>query len=229
MDGQHFQFFIALVRRLYRLAGRLLHLDLQRSGVLLPAALREAPLHVRNRGQSRVPLAQAVLRVRFPVERGIRLRTIHVRQLLEFLRGPVVAVVVQVLAAVVVQFLQPFDFFLRPLARFLFPFALFLCSFTRFLLAFAALLVLIDLLLDALFNPGGDTIRNAACHARLKRSDGLRSSPIDGMGHGRRGSAFGDPSRFEGFTLRNLSGVLSSGEAIGIFLRLGRPCVCRCH
>src|SRR5205814_7692506 len=137
--GQHFPFSISLVLRRYRLAGRLLHLDLQGSGVLLPAALRKAPLHVRNRGQSRVPLAQAVLRVRFPVERGIGLRTIHIRQLLEFLRGPVVAVVVQVLAAVVVQFLQPFDFFLRPLAGFLFALTFFFFSFTRFLLPFGLL------------------------------------------------------------------------------------------
>src|SRR6267143_74013 len=150
LDGQHFQFIVALVRRLYSLTGRLLHFDLQRGGVFLPAALRKSPLHVRNRGQSRVPLAQAVLCVCLPVERRIRLRAVQIRQLTEFLRGPVVAVVVQVFTTVVVQFLQPFDFFLHAFAGFLFPFALFLFSFPRFLLAFALLLFFVPRLLRVL-------------------------------------------------------------------------------
>src|SRR6267143_709777 len=141
LDRQHFQFFVALVRRLYRLAGRLLHFDLQRAGIFLPAALRKAPLQIRNGGQSCVPLAQSVLRVSLPVQRRIRLRAIHVRQLLEFRSRTVVAVLIQVLAPVVVQFLQPFDLFLRPFARFLFPLVLFVFSLFRFLLAFVLLLL----------------------------------------------------------------------------------------
>jgi len=51
----------------------------------------------------------------------------------EFVRGPVVAILIQVFTAVVVQFLQPFYFFLHPLARFLFALALLLFFVSRLL------------------------------------------------------------------------------------------------
>src|SRR5439155_3857559 len=88
----------------------------------------------------RIPLAQSVLRVSLPVQRRICLRTVHVHQLLEFCRRPVVAVFIQILTPVVVQLLQSFDLFLGPLPRFLFLFALFVFSLSCFLLAFPLLL-----------------------------------------------------------------------------------------
>ncbi len=149
-EREHSQFVITLVRWLYSLASRLPHFDFQSTGIFLPAALRKAPLQVRDGGQRRVPSAQAVLCIGLPIESRIRLRTVHLRQLLELRGSLVIAILVQVFAAIVVQFLQPFDFFLRTLARFLFPLAFLLLSVTGLLLAVTLLLFLVPSLLGVL-------------------------------------------------------------------------------
>ena len=140
LNREHFQFLVALVRRLYGLAGRLLHFDLQRAGILLPLALGESPLHVRNRS---VPPAPAVLRVRLPVECRIRLRAVHVRELLEFRCRLVVAVLIQRFAAFVIQFSQPVDLFLLPIAGLLFTIAFLLLPVARLLFAISLFLLFI--------------------------------------------------------------------------------------
>src|SRR6266481_2428371 len=109
-----------MIRVPYGLSRRLAHFDFKGVDIFEPAALWETSLEVRYGGHSGFSLALFVLRIGFPIERRISLWAVHVRELLEFRFRLVVAVLVQVLAAVVVQFLQPVQPFLGTVARFLF-------------------------------------------------------------------------------------------------------------
>src|SRR6266403_4765863 len=108
-----------MIRVPYGLSRRLAHFDFKGVDIFEPAALWETSLEVRDGGHSGFSLALFVLRIGFPIERRISLWAVHVRELLEFRFRLVVAVLVQVLAAVVVQFLEPVQPFLGPVARFL--------------------------------------------------------------------------------------------------------------
>ena len=87
-----------------RLAGALAHFEFERAGVFLPAALWIPALEFRNASEGSVPLAQPVFCVRFPIESGIRLRAIQLRELIELGLRAVVAVFVERFAAFVVKF-----------------------------------------------------------------------------------------------------------------------------
>src|SRR5882762_8775753 len=123
-----------------RISRALPHFDFQRVDIFEPAALWETPLEVRDGGHSGFSLSLLILRIGLPIERCICLWAVHVRELLEFRFSLVVAILVQVLAAVVVQFLEPVQPFLRAVARFLFAIPFLLLPVARFLLAVAPLL-----------------------------------------------------------------------------------------
>ena len=109
-----------------------------------------ALLQVSDACQRGVALAKTVFCVGFPVERGVRLRAVHVREFLEFCGSLFVAIFVQVFAAVVVQFLDSIHLFLGTVAGFLLTFTSLLFSVAFLLLAVAFFLFFILVVLRVL-------------------------------------------------------------------------------
>src|SRR5712664_3530306 len=154
-----------------RLAGRLTHFQIPRAGISQPAALWEAALQFSNVGQRGVSFAQAVFRIGLPIKSGIRLRTVHLRQLVELGLGVLVAVFIERLTAVVVQLRQAFEAFLFTVPFFLFAVAFFFLAIPRLLFAVALFLLLV---LAILFHIAGFfvAVRVRACLI-LRRGSGL--------------------------------------------------------
>ena len=120
---------------------RLLHLHLQCFCIFYPAALRKSLFQVRDRGQRRVSFAQLVFRVSFPIECGIRLSSVLLRKLAEFLGRAVIAVFVERLAPFAVEVIEPFQTILLAVALLLFPVARLLFAVAFFLLPIAGFLL----------------------------------------------------------------------------------------
>src|SRR5690348_12056140 len=165
-QGQYFEFVVVLVDT-YRLVRRLLYLELEHTGVFRPPALRKALLEIRNRRQRGILLPEFVLGVRFPVERRVRLRPVHIGEFTEFRGGFVELVVIQRFAPVVVQFLEPLDFLLGTVTRLLLAVTFFLFTFPSFLFAIALFLLAV---LRILVLPGFHGCRSRACRRRFQHA-----------------------------------------------------------
>src|SRR5690348_2179560 len=121
----------------------LLHLDLEGSRILEPAALREPLLQIRNRRQRGVSLPKLVLRIGLPIERGIRLRAVQLGELAEFVGSLVEAVFVQSFSSVAVKLVET-------LGSLLLAVSLFLCAVSCFFFAVTFLLFPVACLLSTI-------------------------------------------------------------------------------
>src|SRR5882724_6812710 len=114
------------------LAGALPYVDLQRTCVSQPAALRKAVLQIRDRRQRGVAFAKAILGIRLPIECSVGLRAIQRGKLREFRFGLVEVVFVETFAAIVVQFGVAISLLLFAVALFLLTVALLLFTIPLF-------------------------------------------------------------------------------------------------
>jgi len=125
------------------ITGGLPDLNLKRGRILLPTALREAPFEFGNTGQRGISFAQAILRIRLPIERRVGLRAVQLRELIEFGFGAVVAILVKRFAAVLVKLTEPIKLLLLSIPLFLFPVAPLLLAISSLLFAVTLLLLLV--------------------------------------------------------------------------------------
>src|ERR1700687_51072 len=141
--GQHPELIIFLSFRVNGLPGGLADFKFQRVGVFLPAALWEAALDLGNVGEGGVALAETIFGVGLPIESGVGLGAMHLRQLVELGFSTLIAVFVQRFAAFVVQLGQALEAFLLTVSFFLLAVALFLLAIPGFLFAVALFLLLV--------------------------------------------------------------------------------------
>ena len=145
LDREHFQVFVALGIGARSLARALAHFDLERAGVFLPAALREAMLQFGEGCECGVAFALTILGVGLPVESSVGLRAVALGEFGEGRCGAVVTIFVEGFATIFVELLIAFANFLFSIAFLLLTIALLLLLVTLFLFAIAFFLIAVGL------------------------------------------------------------------------------------